>query len=387
MRADGALAERRFEVREAAAGWRRAGAIDEATHATIVAAYPDDRARLGPVFRVLVFLFTVVAMSGFLGLFEMAIVTSARRAGWIVLLLSAAALVALTEFQIGVLRRRQGGTESATAFLGLCCLVGGFVWFTERAKLGVDIALAVGVLALALAAHRWGYALFAGAAAVGVCVLLARTPFGRILWIVAAVAIAPRVVTLADSGRLAPALRRCCDAIVVVSLVCLYLAVDLGSWDTGLVERVRDHADGGSRAGALRPLLVAGTALVPVAALVWGIATRRRLLINLGLVGVLASLVTLRVYVHVAPLWVALLCGGSVAISLALAIRRHLDAGPGRERGGFTAEPVFGDPNKRGALEVAASVASLSPTARPPGRPGFEGEGGQFGGGGASTKF
>ena len=46
-------------MRQAAAGWLRAGAIDAATRDKIVAAYPDDRSRLGPVFRVLVFGFTI----------------------------------------------------------------------------------------------------------------------------------------------------------------------------------------------------------------------------------------------------------------------------------------------------------------------------------------
>ena len=106
-----------------------------------------------------------------------------------------------------------------------------------------------------------------------------------------------------------------------------------------------------------------------------------------GLVGVLASLVTLRFYVHVAPLWVVLLLGGSVALGLALLLRRFLDSGPQHERHGFTAEPLFADPEGRSALEVAASVVSLTPAARPMEKPGFEGGGGSFGGGGASGKF
>ena len=126
---------------------------------------------------------------------------------------------------------------------------------------------------------------------------------------------------------------------------------------------------------------------MPVLTVGWGIAARRRLLIDLGLVGLLASLVTLRFYVHLAPLWVVLLLGGSLALGLALVLRRFLDSGPQHERHGFTAEPLFADPEGRSALEVAASVVSLTPAARPMGKPGFEGGGGTFGGGGASGKF
>ena len=74
-------------------------------------------------------------------------------------------------------------------------------------------------------------------------------------------------------------------------------------------------------------------------------------------------------------------------MGLALAIRRLLDSGPAHERGGFTAEPLFGDPERRSALEIAAGVAVLSPAPRPVERPGFEGGGGQFGGGGGTGTF
>jgi hypothetical protein len=393
MRADVALAERRHEVREAALGWKKAGAIDDGTLQKIVAAHPDDRSRLGPVFRVLVFGFTVVAVSGLFGIFGLAAAVGGRDAMGVALLLFGSALVAATEFQIGTLRRTQGGTESATAFLGLCYLLGGLFWILfEALRPGEDASITLALIGagtvLALAAYRWGYVLFAGASAAALFTLLARGSFGRVSWIAAGLILAPLFLEGADSARLAPAHRRCCDAVAVVSLVFLYVAVHIGSWDLGVVEALTGHWSRATDArAALRPAFVVGTALVPVATLVWGIATRRRLLINLALVGILSAIVTLRVYVHVAPLWVALQAGGALAIGLALAVRRILDSGPGHERAGFTAEPLFGDPESRSVLEIAASVASLSPAARPVERPGFEGGGGQFGGGGASGNF
>jgi hypothetical protein len=89
----------------------------------------------------------------------------------------------------------------------------------------------------------------------------------------------------------------------------------------------------------------------------------------------------------VAPLWVALIGGGGAAIALALLVRRYLDSGPARERGGFTAEPLFTDPEARSALEVAAGVAAFTPAARPVEQPGFQGGGGRSGGAGASGTF
>jgi hypothetical protein len=202
--------------------------------------------------------------------------------------------------------------------------------------------------------------------------------------------LAPALFRAGESVRLAPAHRRSAEAIALIALVFLYLAVHLGSWDWLLVERLYDFSlfNHATRAPSpMRGFCVVATALVPVLIVAWGIATRRRSLMALGFVGILASLVTLRFYVHMTPLWIALIAGGAVTIGLALLVRRYLDAGPEHERHGFTAEPVFTDPEGRSALEVAASVASFTPAAKPVPQPGFEGGGGRSGGGGASGEF
>ncbi len=59
MNAEAVRADRNDAIREAARTWKKAGAIDEASLKAIEAAYPDDRVRVGPVFRVLLFLFTL----------------------------------------------------------------------------------------------------------------------------------------------------------------------------------------------------------------------------------------------------------------------------------------------------------------------------------------
>lgn len=396
MRAEAAEADRRLEVREAARGWERAGAIDEATRKAVDAAYPDGRSRLGPVFRVLVFGFTVVAVNAMLGLFFLVMASGLEKAGWFLLLLFGLFLAAATEYQMGPLRRSQGGIESATAFLAVGYLMGGLAWLLLEGWHGgnppITLLLILLALVLGAAAYRWGYWVFAAAAALVLFNLMARTGFGRVLWALVPLALAPVLLAAANSEGLVPAHRRCCQAMAVVALVCLYLSVHLSSWDWRLLENMAGgrHLSEVGEASPLRSLFALATALVPIAILGWGIAARGRLLINLGLVGLLASIVTLRLYVHVAPLWAALLMGGAGAIGLALALRRVLDSGPGHERRGFTAELLFADPERRSALEVAAGVVSLSPAARPVDQavqPGFQGGGGRSGGGGATGEF
>lgn len=393
MRADAAEADRRREVREAARGWRRAGAIDEATLATVVAAYPDDRVRLGPAFRTLVFVFTAIALQAFFLLFMTVLPFRGRETGVLVLLYGLG-LCGLTELQVGPLRRDQGGAETASGLLGLAFLLGGVAWLlSDLMGLKFEPALAPFLAAAAVlfatAAVRWGSTFCAAVAALWFFALLTRLGPARLLWVLAGLGLAGLCVAGGESPRLAPTHRRSAQAVLAVALLALYVAAHLGSWDSGLLEEVSSLGRRVSGRGSpLRALSVLASAVLPLAILAAGVRLRHRLLLNLGAVLGIASLVTLRFYVHLAPLWVVLTVAGAVAIGLALALRRWLDSGEGRVRGGFTAEMLFQDPEKRSALEAVAAVAAFTPGARVVAEePRFTGGGGRSGGGGGTGSF
>lgn len=394
------MADRNASVRAAARSWRKAEAIDETTLKAIEAAVPDDRQRVGPVFRVLLFLFSVLAISAGFGFFvllseDLLDDKGGGVAGFAIL--SGIALAGLTELQTGRLKRAQGGTEAATSFTALSFLLGGFAWFLFEPldrpdEIRIPILLVTAALLLAAAAWRWGYPLYAALATAALLAALTYLPGGRLLWIVLAVVAAPLLVRLGDSGRLPPALRHGFSAALLVSLIGLYVAVHLGSFDFGLLELVhRSFGEIGrpaARNGSLRWLSIAATALVPVAYLAIGLRTRRYPFLIVGLGTAIASLVTLRFYVHVAPLWVVLTASGAALIGTVLALRRHLDSGAAKERAGFTAEPLFEDLAKQRLLEAGLAMASFSPAARTVHEdPKFTGGGGEFGGGGASSEF
>ncbi len=399
MRADMALADRHAAVRGAARSWKRAGVVDDEALAAIEKAWPDDRVRVGPVFRVLLFLFTLLAINAGAGLFWLLFLDSlgneATVAG-VSSLLFGCLLVALTEFQIGRLRRSQGGTEAATSLAALGYLSAGFAWILFELlhlpeQAAVRLLLVVAALLLAAAAWRWGYPLFAGAAAAALLAAIAAPPWGRVLWIALPLAVLPLLRRLTDSARLPPAHRASWKAVLLVGLAALYVAVHLGSFDDGLVEEIGDldRSPGpAARSLVLRWLSIAATALVPAGLFAIAIRTRRSPFLLAGLATVLISVATLLYYEDLGPVWAELTVAGIALAAAALALRRYLDSGPNRERRGFTAEPLFEDLARQRLLEIGATVASLSPEARAVrDEPRFNGGGGEFGGGGSSSGF
>lgn len=399
MTPEAARADRAHAVRSAARSWQQAGVIDEPTRAAIEAAHPDDRVRVGPVFRVLLFLFTLLTVNAGFGLFWLIFLDSAADeatvagVSWLVFGLL---LATLTEVQLGRLRRSQGGTEAATSLAAIGYLIAGFGWLLfDPLDLPEEIALQALFFAssalFGCAAWRWGYPLYAGAAMGSLLLALAGLPGGRLLWIALPVLVAPWLIQGSDSPRLPPAHRDSCKAALGVALAGLYVAVHLGSFEIGLIETIGDFGRGPgppATSDLLWWLAAAATALVPVVYLALGIRSRRYPFLLLGLGTAVASLVTLRYYVHLAPLWVILTASGAALVIVVLALRRYLDSGPNRERRGFTAEPLFEDVRRLRLLEVAAAAVTLTPAARPVREePRFAGGGGEFGGGGSSGEF
>ncbi len=410
MRRDAVRAERARECRVAARAWRRAGTIDDTTLAAIDTTFPDDRVRARPAFRVLFFAFTAF---GVLAAFGLALATGLDSSGKLgfVALTFGILLAAATEVQLGLFRRDRGGTEEATSILSALFLVGAAGWFVfEWIPLGgraeFSSFLVVAALILAAAAWRWGLAIHATGAAVLAFWLLARLPHGRLLWAVTGLVASALLVRARESGRLAPSHRRAASWAFLVAIAGLYASISIYSLDHGLVEAIGERGsffhslfDVDPRTGAAgvlaglpwtvrRVLCACLTAGVPAVLIAAGLRRRRRLLLDAGLVLAAVSLATVRAYVHVAAPWLVLAAAGGGLLALALVLRRWLDSGPGRERGGFTAEPLFESPSRTRILEAAATIATLSPTPRGvPTEPGFKGGGGESGGAGASGEF
>jgi hypothetical protein len=141
---------------------------------------------------------------------------------------------------------------------------------------------------------------------------------------------------------------------------------------------------------AIRTFSIVATGAFPAILIALGLRSRQKLLLDAGIVAAALSLVTLRSYVHLAPLWALLALAGAALIGLALAVHRWLDRSPGRQRGGFTGDALFEDEGRHRTAAVAAVALTLSPEPRTPAtaEPGtFQGGGGASGGAGSTESF
>ncbi len=381
---------RREEVRDAASGWKEAGAIDAATLAAIEREYPVSGRRLAAVWRVLVFVLVSVAVHAlFWGVFTF--VTKGTLGPGC---MAYGALLAVAAEALRSSRLQGTGAPAGAAFWAVLYLsIGLAVVLMQNFHLAdgpaLTFACALAAVAFALACVRWGYSAHGVLAAVALFLFLARFQEGRLLWILAGVLVLVAAARRLDRPVYAPPHRRALEGILAAGAVAIYAAVNLSSLDQGLVESLREHSTGPpSPSEAARLGSAVATALVPVLFFGWGLKSRRPTLLRLGALFAVLSLLTLRHYARLEPLW-AFLAGSGVALILAaLALNRLLRSSPG---GGGAATPLPRSSRKRteGLSTVAAVVGfapDVPPAAEP--RPGdYSPGGGRFGGGGASGSF
>ena len=393
MRRESIAWERAAEVREAAAGWLRAGAIGRPTYEAILDAYPDPCVTPSAIWRILTAAMITAVMLFTLGALWVALQPGSTGVSLLLLALGTAAFV-LTDRLDASPRRTRRGAAGATAFWGsVLVLVGLWFWLSEVRMMSwtraLDAVLAASAVVWAVSGWRWGIPVFAGVSAVSLFAFLGRLPFGRALWLLAGAALVGLVARRPDDAAWAPSHRRAAMVLLVTGLAAAYVAINVYSLDLRLIEKLAPLAP--TRSASPRWLFVLAaiaTAVLPLVILLWGWRSRRTVALDTGIVLAALSLVTLRHYVHVAPLWVVLTLSGAALIVLALAVERALCRGPARERGGFTAEPLFSDERREQALQTVPVVAAFTPAAHVTTEDkGFAGRGGTFGGGGVSDRF
>jgi uncharacterized membrane protein YgcG len=287
------------------------------------------------------------------------------------------------------------GAAGAASFLGVGFLLAGFgLFLVDTLKMrfddALDAALVASFLAWAAGCRRWGSPLFAALSAISLFLFIGRLPYGRVLWALVGAALASAAARRLDEASWAPSHRRAAAVLVVAGVVAAYAAVNVYSLEAHLLEDLGRFA--ARRIVPSRGLIVLAalaTAVVPPAVLLWGARSRRTFLLDTGIVLLALSLVTLRHYVHIAPLWTMLILSGAAVVILALAVERALRRAPAGDIAGFTANALFSDERRQHALQVVPVVAAFTSAAPGPAsqEKDFSGGGGKFGGGGAGEKF
>ncbi len=392
MKAEWIRAERVEEVRAAAESWKKTGAIDAGTLGEISSRYPEPRLLPLPLWRVLVFGFVSLALLLLLGAMTFGAHGNVGAITVLLFLFGGACLVA-TEAQENAPRLALRGGAGATCFWGIVFLLVGLFLFLEetlkvREKSGVTILVLSSLALWALVAWRWGSPVYAGLAGISFFLLLARAPLGRLLWVAGGVALTLAFERFLDRSSWSPSHRRSAAVLVAAGLLGAYAAVNLYALDHRLVEMLGSSGrdvPGPSFGERIASMVL--TALVPLAAVLWGIRSRRAFALDVGLVLTALSLLTLRFYVHLAATWLLLTLAGAALLFLALGVNRWLAKGDGKERSGLTAESLFADERRLRALELVPVVAAHAPGSRPPVEPGYQGGGGSFGGGGAGGSY
>jgi hypothetical protein len=392
MRPESVAWERAAEVREAAQGWRRVGAIDEPTEQAIRKAYPDPCLTPSAVWRALTACMVTAIMLCTFGAFSVGTGTNSAVLEILCFLFAGASLVA-TELLEASPRGARRGAAGATSFWGILFLLAGFSLFlleTTRVRYdnAADMVLIVSSLAWAVGSWRWGSPIFAALSTTSLFLFLGRLPHGRVLWALIGAALAGLAARRLDEVSWAPSHRRGAAILVVAGILAAYAAVNVYSFDGHLLEDLgRFGAARVAPSPSLFALSALATAVVPLAVMIWGVGSRRTFVLDTGVVLLALSLVTLRHYAHLAPLWVVLTLAGAALVVLALVVERMLRGAVGGEIVGFTADPLFADERRQQALQIVPVVAAFTAPAAVPEEKGFAGGGGRFGGGGAEEKF
>lgn len=408
MRPEIELADRRFAVRRAAAAWRRAGLVDAAAEAAIATQYADDRVRTTRVFRALFFLFTWFGYSTAYGFFLA--VLQAVGIDWndttgfaAVHAVIGLATLAAAEGLTSGMKLRRFGIEEACVWIGYGYLVGSTLWWIAAVvDPGVAALVVLGGWVTAgfatLAAWRWATPGMGVVAAAATLVALTQAPWNQLLWLLVAGVVAWPVAHLSLAGHVSPEHRKRFAEAFAVFVAAFYFALHVEVVEHRLFFWLGNAARGRfATGGAVAELPPVGVwaiqasllamLLVPFVLLTLGMRRRFRTAIVLGLLSGLATAISFAARWHLEPGWFWLLLFGATLVGGAIVVRRRFDARPGAEWRGLTARALVDDRESAGSIEALAMLATVSPAARAAEAPGFEGGGGEFGGGGASATF
>ncbi|AMV72424.1 hypothetical protein JCM30471_09390 [Desulfuromonas carbonis] len=393
--------EKRVQVVEEARRWEQAGIVSPAQATVVSERYRPELVQVNLFIRILLALFTALGLAALAAL--LAVILDVEELGLaIFFLLFAPACTMIADRTLIHGRRlyRCGAEEvllgCAVGFLALAVGIFGHELGRTTEQFGWLLAHVVVLAGATALAVRYGYAL----AALAAVATLAALPFhlaDALPWYGQAWSRAILFLLLATTGiwaqwqrarrdDLPRGYRWCLEVVRLGALTGIYLDVNLYAHRL-LWRQLLGESPGTGSVPWTDPLCAALTALLPLAALLLGLLRRDRALLWYAVLTAIASILTLKYYIHFGHLAEELTAAGLLLAGLAFFLLRWLHNGKDRRRGAFTAEPLL-EPRLYGLdAEALAALQPVAPTPREAAPAGFTPGGGSFGGGGSSGGY
>jgi hypothetical protein len=391
--------EERLFIRCEARTWALSGLITDEQRGIIDARTDPGLSRTNVFFRILFFLFTSSCVQAVIGFYAFVI----RIRGEIAIAWSALAfgivMLGLAEYLVRRKSLYRYGIEEALALSGMALACTGIVIFISLLNVEPRSLISTGAM-LASACAFWLYLRFGFLYAAVISVACAcvvpfqlSLPPASVRAILALLLVLILLTSIRAEGFENMDFRKERSAMLQACLLAgIYLAVNLRLPEMGRAHFGNPAPFHEPHAG-FPPLFYWATCgltfLVPAIGLYHGLKRRKRIVINVSLIGALLTLATNKDYLgfkHYA--WDPAVLG-VVMVVAAIAVMRWLAGGSREARSGFTAQNLL-KPGNHG-INPADLGAALLPGAiqanLPPSSPEKPFAGGQSGGGGASSGY
>lgn len=395
--------EEKIYLRRQAATWKRSRLIREDQFSSIKDAADPELQQTNLFFRILFFIFTLLGAGAVVGLIVWIIADNggaqSQKTAAAFTLAASIAYFVLADLLVKAHRLYRYGIEEALLMAGMFCFVIGILVLIGDQFTRYELAIAACVLFAILAGLiylRYGYLYMAAISLVSLCAV----PFQFHLPPVAE----RLLLTLILSGAFVFGLaadktgsedfRKHRQTIMLACLlIAIYFTVNLEL--LGLIGLITRETHAIYLYPKLYPPYLYWSSyvlsfIIPTMAIIWGIKSRKRLILNVSLVMACATLATNKSYLGMTRFaWDPAILGFAL-IALSLLVSRWLDRGPNKARHGFTAENIL-KPEDHG-VGLADVAAALTPGIIGAGQPLQKApdkvyEAGASGGGGAERKF
>jgi len=371
-------------TQDAAREWHRQGLLSEEKWRAVQERHTPQFYTPNVFIRIGLGIFCCIALSAAMGFFALFLSLDSEAGVAAYCLLGGAGAIALLELWIiGSKKHRASGIDDLLLYFGTWGLIVGLYLIFDEPPTLVCFCMALPILVagcIRYADRLMAAAAFVCALLIVVHIILEALPdLALYLLPFAGMAFAAAAYWLAQQGQQRWAWRHWHDVLTAVQL--LALVTFYASGNIWLIEQI------GRAEFQLEQVPMAGffwvfTLGVPLAYIAWGLRSKNRLTLDVGLGCIAVAVFTFRYYHHVMPLEWAAVLGGAVLFAVAYFSIRFLE----KNRTTYTYAPD-GDTTMLQELEqqlIEQGIAGQQ-TPAPVKRESFGG--GEFGGGGASGDF